>query len=288
MHDLDYLEPPSVAEASRIAADLGDSARFMAGGTALMLALRQRMLQPSHLVSLFRLAPLRGIEVDAQGALRLGALSLHHEVAASPIVRQHSAMLSDMAARVANPQVRNQGTLGGNLCYADPSTDPPGCLLALDARVVLASHRGVRELPMGDFLVDYFTTAIEPDELLQTIVVPAWMPGTKGRYDRFLRTAAEHRPMVNVAAVANLEGGVCVQARIVIGAAVAVTQRVGAAEDCLLGHAPSWERIEAAANAAMSSITPLDDLRGSADYRRDMVGVQVRRTLAQLFNLTRN
>jgi carbon-monoxide dehydrogenase medium subunit len=141
---------------------------------------------------------------------------------------------------------------------------------------------------MGDFLVDYFTTAIEPDELLQTIVVPAWMPGTKGRYDRFLRTAAEHRPMVNVAAVANLEGGVCVQARIVIGAAVAVTQRVGAAEDCLLGHAPSWERIEAAANAAMSSITPLDDLRGSADYRRDMVGVQVRRTLAQLFNLTRN
>lgn len=287
MHDLDYLEPPSVAEASRIAADLGDSARFMAGGTALMLALRQRMLRPSHLVSLSRLAPLRGIEVDAQGALCLGALSLHNELATSPVVRQHSAMLSDMAARVANPQVRNQGTIGGNLCYADPSTDPPGCLLALDARVVLASHRGKRELPMADFLVDYFTTAIEPDELLQTIVVPRWVPGTIGRYDRFLRTASEHRPMVNVAALARLEGGVCVHARIVVGAAVAVTQRVGAAEDCLLGQTPSLERIDAAAQAAMASITPLDDLRGSAAYRRDMVGVQVRRTLAQLFNLTR-
>jgi carbon-monoxide dehydrogenase medium subunit len=287
MHDLDYLEPSSVAEASRIAADLGDNARFMAGGTALMLALRQRMLRPSHLVSLSRLAPLRGIVIDAQGALRLGALSLHSEVATNPIVRQHSAMLSEMAARVANPQVRNQGTLGGNLCYADPTTDPPGCLLALDARVVLASHRGVRELPMAEFLVDYFTTAVEPDELLQTIVVPAWVPSSMGRYDRFLRTSAEHRPMVNVAAVARLEGGVCVQARIVIGAAVAVTQRVGPAEDCLLGHAPSWERIEAAAHAAMVSIAPLDDLRGSSSYRRDMVGVQVRRTLAQLFNLTR-
>jgi carbon-monoxide dehydrogenase medium subunit len=287
MHDLDYLEPASVAEASRIAADLGDNARFIAGGTALMLALRQRMLRPSHLVSLSRLAPLRGFEVDAQGALRLGALSLHNEVAASPKVRQHSPMLADMAARVANPQVRNQGTLGGNLCYADPSTDPPGCLLALDARVVLASHRGVRELPMAEFLVDYFTTAIEPDELLQSIVVPRWVPGTIGRYDRFLRTAAEHRPMVNVAALARLEGGVCVQVRIVVGAAVAVTQRIGAAEDWLSGHAPSLERIESAAQSAMASITPLDDLRGSAAYRREMVGVQVRRTLAQLFNLTR-
>ena len=287
MHDLDYLEPASVAEASRIAADLGDNARFIAGGTALMLALRQRMLRPSHLVSLSRLAPLRGFEVDAQGALRLGALSLHSEVAVNPLVRQHSPMLADMAARVANPQVRNQGTLGGNLCYADPSTDPPGCLLALDARVVLASHRGVRELPMGEFLVDYFTTAIEPDELLQSIVVPRWVPGTIGRYDRFLRTAAEHRPMVNVAALARLEGGVCVQLRIVVGAAVAVTQRIRAAEDCLLGHAPSLERIESAAQSAMASITPLDDLRGSAAYRREMVGVQVRRTLAQLFNLTR-
>jgi carbon-monoxide dehydrogenase medium subunit len=230
---------------------------------------------------------LRGIEVDAQGALCLGALSLHNELAASPLVRQHSPMLADMAARVANPQVRNQGTLGGNLCYADPSTDPPGCLLALDARVVLASHRGVRELSMGEFLVDYFTTAIEPDELLQSIVVPRWVPGTIGRYDRFLRTAAEHRPMANVAALARLEGGVCVQVRLVVGAAVAVTQRIGAAEDCLLGHAPSLERIESAAQSAMASITPLDDLRGSAAYRREMVGVQVRRTLAQLFNLTR-
>ena len=287
MHDLDYLEPPSVAEASRIAADLGDNARFMAGGTALMLALRQRMLRPSHLVSLSRLSPLRGIDVDAQGALRFGALTLHNDLATSPVVRLHASMLADMAAKVANPQVRNQGTVGGNLCYADPSTDPPACLLALDARVVLASHRGVRELPMAEFFVDYFTTAIDADELLQTIVVPRLVPGTLGRYDRFLRTAAEHRPMVNVAALARLDGGVCVEARIVVGAAVAVTQRIGAAEDCLLGHVPSEERIESAAAAAVASISPLDDLRGSAAYRREMVGVQVRRTLTQLFNLTR-
>jgi len=285
MRELDFLEPATVAEASRIAADLGDGARFIAGGTALLLALRQRLLSPSHLVSLARLAPLRGIAVDAQGALHIGALSLHADIAASLTVQRHAPMLAAMAAQVANPQVRNQGTLGGNLCYADPSTDPPGCLLALDARVQLASHRGLRELPLADFLVDYFTTALEPDELVQAIIVPPLPDASRGRYDRFLRTAAEHRPMVSVAALVQVERGLCRGARIVVGAAVPVPARLAEAEACLVGQAPSRERIDAAARAAAEAITPLDDLRGNADYRRAMVEVQLRRSLAALFDL---
>jgi aerobic carbon-monoxide dehydrogenase medium subunit len=285
MHDLDFIEPASVAEASRAAADLGDNARFIAGGTALMLALRQRLLSPTTLVSLGRLEALRGISIDSQGALHLGAMSLHADVAASELVRKHVPVLADMASQVANPQVRNQGTLGGNLCYADPATDPACCLLALGARIVLVSHRGQRELPLTEFLVDYFTTAIEPDELVREIIVPPMAKGAFAAYARFLRTAAEHRPMASVATVVQLERGVCTQASIVVGAAVPVAGRVQKAELCLIGHAPSVERIHEAAATAALAITPLDDLRGSAAYRRQMVQVQVRRTLAKLFDI---
>lgn len=285
MHDFDFLEPASVAEASRMAADLGEGMRFIAGGTALLLALRQRMLAPTHLVSLARLQALRGIDFEAGRGLRIGALALHAEVAAHPLVRQHAPMLAQMAAQVANPQVRNQGTLGGNLCYADPATDPPTCLLALDARVRLASHRGGRELPMAEFIVDYYTTALEPDELVQDIVVPPQPGDAHGSYARFLRTAAEHRPMASVAVRVRRDGARCLEAGIVVGAATPVPTRMSAAEACLAGQTVTAERAAAAADRAATDLSSIDDLRGSAEYRRDMVRVQLRRTLAALFDL---
>lgn len=285
MHDFDFLEPGSIADASRMVADLGEDARFIAGGTALMLALRQRMLRPSHLVSLARLASLQGIDFDARCGLRIGALALHAEVAVHPLVRQHAPMLAAMAAQVANPQVRNQGTLGGNLCYADPATDPPTCLLALDASVRLASRRGTRELPLADFIVDYYTTALEPDELVQDIVVPPQPANASGRYARFLRTAAEHRPMASVAARVRRDAAVCTEARIVVGAAAPVPVRLARAEACLTGRAVTLDLVAEAADAAATDIDPIDDLRASADYRRAMVRVQLRRTLAALFDL---
>lgn len=208
MREFDFLEPTSVDEASRMLADLGDEARVIAGGTALMLGMRQRMLAPTHLVSMANIARLRGIDRDDQGGLRIGALTRHADVARSQLIQQTVPVLAYMAARVANPQVRNQGTLGGNLCYADPSTDPPGCLMALGAQVVLGGARGERVLSMEEFLVDYYVTALEPDEILLEIRVPAMASDAVGRYSRYLRTAAEHRPLVNVALVARRDGAV--------------------------------------------------------------------------------
>jgi len=163
MRDFDFLQPTSVSEASRMLADLGEDCRVMAGGTALLLVMRQRMLNPSHVISVDRIAPLQGIDWDDRLGLRIGALSRHADIARSDVVRAHHPMLAEMAGLVANPQVRNQGTLGGNLCYGDPSTDPPGLLMALDAQVVLQSSRGQRVLGMQDFLLDFFATAIESD-----------------------------------------------------------------------------------------------------------------------------
>lgn len=285
MHDFEFLEPGSVAEAGGRLAELGDDARAWAGGTALILAMRQRMLAPTHIVSLGNIAALRGIHFDAQQGLRLGALTRHAEVAASDLVRQHYPMLADMASRMANPQVRNQGTLGGNICYADPATDPPTCLMALGASLLLEGPQGQRVLDIEDFLVDYYTTALEPGELVLEIRVPAPVPGNDGVYERFLRTAAEHRPLVNVAIQVRREQGFCHAARLVVGASVTVPARQHAAEKMLAGQAVTPTLAAAVADRVAQDITPLSDLRGDADYRRAMVRVVTRRALHRLFNL---
>jgi aerobic carbon-monoxide dehydrogenase medium subunit len=288
MRDFDFLEPVSVREASRMLADLGDECRLMAGGTALMLALRQRMLNPTHIVSLARLDSLRGITFDAYKGLHIGALARHCDVAASPLVQQHYPMLASMAARLANPQVRNQGTIGGNLCYGDPATDPPGCLMALDAQVVLANSTGERVLGIEEFLMDYYITAIEPDEVVVEIRVPVPSPDACGSYTRFLRTAAEHRPLVNVSLLARRNGAQCQSARLVVGASVPVSRRVRRAEEFLAGKTVTLDIAHEAADMVATDIEPLSDSRGSADYRRDMVRVVTRRSIAEVFGLAKN
>lgn len=288
MREFDFLEPATVQEASRLLAEHGDDARVIAGGTALMLGMRQRMLAPTHLISVARIERLHGIDLDARGWLRIGALSRHTDIARSALVRRHAPVLAEMAAQVANPQVRNQGTVGGNLCYADPSTDPPGCLVALDACVVLGSSRAERTLTMEEFLVDYYVTALEPDEIVLEIRVPPQAAPARGAYTRFLRTAAEHRPLVNVALVAQNDGGVCRQARLVVGASTPVPRRLRGVEALLEGRIVDAALAAQAAARAAAAITPLSDLRGSADFRRDMVRVVVLRTVARLFGLDTN
>ncbi len=285
MRDFDFLQPTSVGEASRMLADLGEDARAIAGGTALMLAMRQRLLAPTHLVSLAGIPELRGIAREGDGGLSIGALTLHAELAASLLVRDGWAVLADMAARVANPQVRNQGTLGGNLCYADPATDPPGCLMALGAEVSVASARGMRRLPVDAFVVDYFTTALEPDELVVALHLPPMADDARARYARHLRTAAEHRPLASLATLVRLRGGVCTEARIVVGASTAVPTRVVAVEAMLRGRTPSAGLLVEVAQRIADEIDPISDARGSGDYRREVVRVVARRELAALFGL---
>lgn len=285
MREFDYLEPTTVEEASRMLADLGEDARLIAGGTALMLGLRQRMLAPTHLISLAGIEPLRGIDHDPVRGLRIGALTRHAEVARSPLVQAHVPVLASLAARMANPQVRNQGTFGGNLCYADPATDPPGCLMALGATVVLASSRGQRELSVEEFLLDYYVTALESDELVLEIRVPPLAPDARGVYSRFLRTAAEHRPLVSVALIAASQGLVCHEARIVVGASTPIPTRLRRAEQLLKGAIVTPELAQRVADAVAQDIEPVSDVRGSAEFRRAMVRAVARRTVAERFGL---
>ncbi|MET0279354.1 MAG: xanthine dehydrogenase family protein subunit M [Pseudorhodoplanes sp.] len=285
MREFDYLEPNSIAEASEMLAAHPDDARMMAGGTALMLALRQRMVSPTHVISLRNLRELRGITYDDKLGLRVGALTKHAELARSPLARAHFPMLADMASRLANPQVRNQGTIGGNLCYADPATDPPTCLMALGAEIVLTSAKGSRVLPIEDFILDYYVTALGTDELVSEIRVPP-SSFNAGYHARFLRTAAEHRPLVNLAVAMKKSGEVCDDLRMVAGASTAKPTRLKQAENYLKGKSVTPRVAAEAADIGASEVEPISDLRGSAEFRREMLRVVARRTIGQLFGLS--
>lgn len=285
MVDFDWLTPATVADACQLAAQHGDEACFMAGGTALMLALRQRLVSPRAVISLAGLHELRGLAWDAATGLRVGALTLHDELAQHPMVENHYPMLAHLARHMANPQVRHQGTLGGNLCYGDPSTDPPTGLLVLNAEVEVANAQRSRKLPLCEFLVDYFTTALAPDELLVAVHLPPPAAGTRSRYARHMRTAAEHRPLATVATVARVNYGQCDELRLAVGASSVVPRRLAAAEAILTGRAPTAALVAQAADTAAHELDALDDARGSAEFRRAMVRVTVRRELSALFEL---
>jgi carbon-monoxide dehydrogenase medium subunit len=247
--------------------------------------MRQRMLNPQALVSLGKLDELRRISFDKRNGLSIGALARHADIANSPVVREHCPVIAQMAAHLANPQVRNRGTIGGNLCYADPATDPPGCLLAHEASVVIAGKGGARVLPMEAFLVDFYTTALEPTEILTSIRVPALPADMRGRYTRHLRTAAEHRPLANVTFLARNSNGMCIDARLTVGAATPVAQRVRRAEEFLNGRAVSLDLAAQTADIVAQDIAPISDSRGDEQFRREVVRVIVKRSIADTFGL---
>jgi aerobic carbon-monoxide dehydrogenase medium subunit len=279
MRPFDYLQPTSIAQASQMLASYGDDARVFAGGTALMLVMRQRMLNPKVLVALDKLAHLKTIEFDLSSGLRIGACALHADVAGHPAILLHYPMLAHMAAHLANPQVRNQGTLGGNLCYADPATDPPGCLMALDAVVVLESVRGQRVLAMSDFVTGFYETAIQTDELLVEIRLAPPSANSVSQYTRFRRTAAEHRPLLNVSFHAVRQGDFLSNVRLVVAASTPMPLRLTQAENLLASEPLSSGLIFKAAALASQEAMVISDQRGSEDYRRQMLQIVTKRTL---------
>jgi len=285
MRDFRFLEPASVDEASRMMSLEGEDARLYAGGTALLLAMRQRLLTPSCVVHLGSVPGLANIAYDEEEGLSIGALAHHADIADHPAVRAHYPMLAAMAAQVANPQIRNMGTLGGNLCYGDPSTDPPACLLALGARVVLHGPEGERVLDLDDFFVDYFVTALEPAEVLTEVRIPPPATDLVAAYTRFLKTPAEHRPLLGVGVTARSEHGVCRNAAIAIGASVPIPIRVSKAEQFLEGKRVTDTVLHECGTIAAAEIDPISDFRGSAEYRRAIASVVVRRTVARAFGV---
>lgn len=280
MLKFDFLEPDSLSEALRILSEYDEDACVFAGGSALLLAMRQRMIAPSVVVSLGKLSHLRGVTFSPAEGLRIGALTRHSEIARSEAVRTHYPVLAQLFSHLANPQVRNQGTIGGNLCYADPATDPPSCLVALGAQVVIAGPMGQRRVSMRDFLVDFFTTALEPGEILVEIRVPSPRPDSIALYRRHLRTPAEHRPLANAALAMTVKGDRWDDVRLVIGASTPVAQSMTRAERFLTGRPLTLDVAREASAIVAEDLQSISDGRGDAAFRTQVVRAVVRRMIA--------
>jgi len=281
--------PQTAEEACALLAGLGDDAAVYAGGTELLLLMKLGLLRPRHLVDVKRIVGFGeiGLAPEHGGRLRLGAAVTHRAVEQSALVRARCALVSSVARHVANVRVRNVGTVGGNLAFADPHSDLATLFLTLDATVELLSPRGRRELPLGEFVRGPWETSRAPDELLGSVALTPWAADTAAAYVKF---GVHERPTLAVATALRLDGAVgtgrngggrIAEARIAVGCVGPKPVRVVDAEARLRGA--SLDDLEDAARAASESaadvVDPADDLYGSADYKREMVAVFVRRAL---------
>ena len=280
MIGFEYRAPESLEEVWAALDEAGDDARLIAGGTALLLLMKQRLVRPALLVSLKRLGGLSEIR-NEDGALRIGATATHRQVETNQHVRQHFPALAETLRRVATPRVRNQGTLGGNLAHADPNQDPPATLIALDASVRLRSSGGERSVRVDEFFTDYYETALQPGEVLTDIVLPLPPAGSGSAFLKFLPRTADDYATVAAAASLRLDNGVCRDVRLALGSAGPTPVRARAAEAILEGQAPNDSTLRAAAAAVKDEVDPLSDIRGSAEYKREMSEVFAYRALRQ-------
>ncbi len=278
-----FLEPTSVKEASTILTQDAD-ARIIAGGTAVVLAIANKLAAPSALVSLARISNLDFIQHKDDG-LHLGALASIRAAEHSGIVRDFCASLVRAYSVVGNVRVRNQATVGGNLAEADYASDPPTMLLALDARVRAQTAEGTREISLKEFFIAMLTTALAPSEILTEIIVPSMPASARCAYIRFTSRSSEARPSANVAVVADMDqDGKCRDLRVAVGAAVMTPQRMPEIEAIARGEKLSDSLVGKIADEYAARIDPLDDKLESAWYRRELVRALVRRALDEVRN----
>lgn len=285
MNSFDYHAPTSVTEVLDLLATYGEDAHLMAGGTALVLLLNQGLVQPGHVVGLRGVAELRGIEQLPDGGLRINALTTHRQAEKAAAVQAYCPALVETFNHVATVRIRNQGTVGGNLAHADPAQDPPPMLMVLDGQAVVAARDGERRIPLDAFFVDYFETALEPGEVLLGVELPPLGAGTRVTYIKFLPRTRDDYATVSVAAALRVgEDGVCEHVRVALGAAGTTPIRARGVENALHGQRLSPELIADAAAGVRDEVDPLDDLRGSATYKREMARVFTGRALRQLLD----
>jgi carbon-monoxide dehydrogenase medium subunit len=297
-----YHAPRSLDEALALRARYGFDGLVLAGGQSLMPLLNLRLVRPAALIDVNRVPGLDDIRVagrdwrtgalaleqddgqpqrnrPTQGGVRIGALARYHALRKDPALRRSAPLVVEAIPWIGHAQVLSRGTIGGSLAHADPSAELPCVALALDAAIEARSEAGTRLVAAADFFVDYYTTALQPDELLTAVHLPRLAAGAGWAFVEMC-----HRPgdfaVVAVAAVVALDGaGVCAQARLALAAVAATPVRLGPVEAMLVGHEPGEEIWSAAAAMAAGSVEPDSDVRAPAAYRRHLVGVLVRRAL---------
>jgi aerobic carbon-monoxide dehydrogenase medium subunit len=276
----ELLEPATLAEAVGLLDPDDVTVRPISGGTALSLMVQSHIFKPTRLISLRRLnGELRGLHVEADGSLRIGAMTTLTELERSPVLAIAEPVLARALHTLSNVRVRNIATIGGHLAHGDPHMDLPPILVTLGARVRAVSPRGERWVDVADLITGYYETSLAGDEIIVEVHVPAQPAGTRAAYAKFTALSADDWPAVGVAVWMRREGEAIVEARIAVGGATDHPTRMTAAEEAVIGNEPDAKKFAAAGDAAAAEVEPLGDLRGSGPYKREMVRVHVRRAL---------
>ncbi len=274
-----YVEPRDVGEVIETLARYGDDAKLIAGGTGLINLMKQNLVQPAYLVGLRRVGGLDSIE-SASG-LVIGALCTLRKIESATVVDFGFLLLAETCRQVATIRIRSMATIGGALAHADPYQDTPPALMVLDAMVRLHSKNGTREVAVSDLFTGYYETVIQPDELVTEVLIPPQPSGSGSVFIKFLPQTHDDYATVAVAARVTLQNERISDARVALGAAASTPLRAKVVEDALRGQAPTPDVLRDAAAMVASVVDPIPDFRGSANYKRDMAVVFVRRALAQ-------
>jgi aerobic carbon-monoxide dehydrogenase medium subunit len=280
-------EPESLETALAVLARCGEHARVIAGGQSLMLMMRAGLVRPRVVVALGALKELAGVKILPDGTVRIGALTTHRQLLESVALAKPAGALLQAVSCVGSTPVRNFGTLGGNICHNEMGSDPPTALLLFDAVAECRSTRGMRKVPLRDFLTGYFETDLSADEIVAAIEIPPLRRPAKGIYLKHALRPGD-LAIVGVAASLEIEQGSCVQARLALGGVAPVSFRATEAERLLTGTELNAEVIEAAGAAAAALADPVSDAHASAEYRKKMIRVYVRRALKQIIATREN
>lgn len=273
-----YHRPSSVGEAVKLLADLGEEARPLAGGHSLIPMMKLRLAQPEHLVDLSRVG-LKAIRSEGADMV-LGAMTTQAEILGSALIREKAPILQEAAQVIADPQVRYQGTIGGNVANGDPGNDMPGLMLCLDARYTLTGPNGSRQVAARDFYEAAFFTKLQPGEILTEIRFAVPAAGHGWAYEKLKRKIGDYA-VAAAAVVLTMSGGKCSGASIALTNVAQTPLLAADAARALVGTSVDDAAIDAAAKAAMAISDPTTDTRGPVEYRRSVLGVMVRRAVAR-------
>lgn len=268
--------PRTIPDASALLRHYGDEAAVYAGGTELLIVMKERLTPVNRLIDIKKIDGLRDIAIDVDGTLTIGALATHREIARNVDVQQHSPYLAALEGIIANTRVRAAGTIGGNLCFAEPHSDPATLLSAVHATVRLESSDGSRDAQIEDFFRGLLETDRRPDEIMTRIALPRLWKTTGVSYQRF---KTHERPVATVAAALSLQDGVIDDARIVVGSVGPKPQRMTAVEDAIRGHAPERVLLQEASLLAASAADIDEEGFESAGYKRHLVAVYVQKAV---------
>jgi carbon-monoxide dehydrogenase medium subunit len=287
MARFEYSEPPTLDDAVRRLREGGAETMLLAGGTDLLVQIREHVRRPTQVVNIKKILGIDDLEFDPVAGLRIGALTTIRAIETSPVVQRHYAGLHRATVHFASIQVRHRATVVGNVCRASPSADTLPPLIADGATLRLHGGDGVRTVAVEDFCTGPGKSMLRADELVTHLHVPAPAPHTGTVYLKHGRRVEMELATVGVAVSVTRDGAACREIRIVLAAVAPTPLRAVAAEAALRHRQVTPEAIAAAADAAMAEARPIGDVRGSADYRRQMVGVLTRRAIAEAWEAAR-